>query len=256
MAENENQDPEGVGEGEPKPKSRAPKLLGGVVGLVALAYAVSLMALPKAEKKLNFDGPFVAAVTEEKISVNLAGDSGKRYLAMELKAEFDAYDEDYVWKRVADPLYQAQLQDALIRVSSQKTKNEITDRVGKDVFAQEIRDAVSPLLFPVHVGNEMDAHKAHEESGLRTGPSMRNSTLRGGFHSHVLHVDVPGRTLRLDEGPETAFRGDETDFVVGDGAGSRIYLDLTMVQPDFQGEVKVGTFGSIRDIYFARFLIQ
>lgn len=264
MAKKETEEPkeepeagaEGEEGGETPKKSKRPLVLGGgVVGLIALAFILSQVAVPKGPQKAPpFQGPYVIDVAEGDVQVNL--DGGKRYLVMQLKAQYDAYDEAYAAARVVDPLYMAMLNDALIRLGRKKSSEELNDQVGEEVFTAEIRDAIDPLLFPLHVGNESDANLGHPESGLAPGRTAHHSTMRGGFKAHVLHVDAPNKTIRLDEGPETPFEGTEDNLAVEDARGQRVYLDVTALDPEFVGEVNIGTFGSIDKILFSRLLVQ
>jgi len=264
MAKKEPEEPEesseeAVGEGEDTPKkSKKPLFLGGgIVGLIGLAFILAQMAVPKgSDKAPPFDGPFVIAVVEGDVQVNLAKGGGKHFLVLQFQAEYDAYDEAYAAARVVDPLYQAKLNDALIRLGRKKSKVDLDDQVGEEVFTAEIRDAVGPLIFPLHVGNEQSHRIAHEKSGLRPGRSAVRSTMRGGFKAHSLHVDAPNKTVRLDEGPVTSFQGTEADLIVEDARGQCIYLDVSELVPEFVGEIGVGTFGRVEKILFSRLLVQ
>lgn len=240
----------------PKKSKKGLFLGGGIVGLVATGYILSMMAIPSVEEARAFDGPFVVPLATDQVQVNLSGEGGKRFLVMSLKAEYVAYDEPYAMSRVTDVLYNAKLQDALIAVARQKSKSDLDDTVGQDVFKGEIRDAVNPLLFPVHVGNEASAVLPHEESGLAPGDSNDDATMRGGFFSHTLTVDGERKTIQLDDGPELVFEGNETDLVVQGPDGSWISVDVTGVDEEFAGTVHVGVFGLVRGIYFDKFLVQ
>lgn len=256
--EDEEEQTEGVEE-EPKKKKKKGLLLGGgVLGLVAAAYALTLAAVPKAAEDVPFQGPFVVdlSAAEGKIQVNLAGGGGKRYLVMTLKAEVFAYDQAYPVGRTADLHYQAMEKDALIRVARQKTKEDLDDVVGEDVFKQEIRDAIDPLLFPIHVGNPTDPNKPHEESGLAPGKSQHRGTMRARFHSTRIAVDAPRKTLILGEGEPTTFEGYEKDLMLQDEAGHVVYVDVTGLDPEFVGDVPVGTLGVVRNLYFDKLLVQ
>jgi len=234
---------------------------GGVVGLIALAWALSLVAVPAGGKHdgggHRIGGPFVADVSPSAgFQVNLAGDGGKHYLSLKLDVEVDAFEEGYATARATQPLYQAKLTDAVLRTAAQKTKGELDNAVGREVFREELRVALDPVLFPVHVGDEHAPENAHEESGLRPGPSIARSSLRGLFYEHALHVDSARRLVRLDRGKEVTFQGDETDLFVSDERGKGVYVDVSALHGDFVGEVPVGTFGRVRNVYFNTFLTQ
>jgi flagellar basal body-associated protein FliL len=240
----------------PRPRRHAVWLGGGLVALVATAYLLALVAVPSTGQGRSFQGPFVAPLSAGNVTVNLAGEDGKRFLVLTLNAEFDAYEEGYAQERIQLPLYQAMLTDALIRVASQKTKTQLGDAVGKEAFKEEVRAAVDPILFPIHVGNPDDPHGADPKSGLRPGASALRSTMRGPFHDHELWVSGPKRAIRLDDGANFVFQGDERDLLVEDAHGSFVHVDVTELDPDFTGTVHVGAFGRVRNLYFGQFLVQ
>lgn len=232
---------------------------GGIASLVALAWVLSVVAVPSQRKHVShpLQGPFIADVPPTTgFQVNLSGDGGKHFLSMTLKVEIDALEESYATARTLEPLTQAKLTDAVLRVASQKTKAELDSGVGKDVFREELRDALDPVLFPLHVGNETQAGARDAESGLRPGRSVDRSTLRGLFYDHELEVDHVEKTLRLDRGPEVAYQGDETDLFVADKNGKGIYVDVSGLEPEFSGTVQAGNFGRLRNVYFVSFLTQ
>jgi hypothetical protein len=175
---------------------------------------------------------------------------------MEIKAEVDAFQEAYAMARAGDPLFRAKLTDAVLRVASRKTKADLSDDVGKDLFREELRLALDPVLFPVHVGSEADANARHEASGLRAGSSNDRATMRGLFYEHELLVDAAAKTIQLDGGPVARFSGGETDVWVEDAAGRGIYVDVSGLHGDFAGTVHAGILGRTRNVYFSSFLIQ
>lgn len=258
MADDKKKENQATDEGQKQSRRGRKGLLlgGGVLGLVAAAYAVSLVAVPANSGRARFAGPFVITLSPEDVQVNLSGDGGKRFLVVTLQAEYDAYEELYATKRVADPLYQAKLKDALIRIGRQKTKQDLDNSVGEDVFKAEVRDAVGPLLFPIHIGNPQDAGAAHEESGLAPGRSMSKSTMREGFFGHAITLDARKGVIRLDEGPPVQYQGSETDLELVNEKGGLVYVDVSGVKEEFVGNVPVGTFGTIRGIYFGKLLVQ
>lgn len=240
-------------------KQKGMFLGGGVVGLIALAWALSLVAVPSTHRGVEhrIAGPFVVEVSPSAgFQVNLAGDGGKHYLALKLNAEVDAFQETYAGARASQPLYQAKLTDAVLRTAAQKTKGELDHAVGREVFREELRLALDPVLFPVHVGDERAPENAHEKSGLRAGRSSSRASMHGLFYEHGLHVDAARKSIRLDDGREVAFLGDETDLFVADARGKGVYVDVSALHADFVGEVPVGTFGRVRNVYFNTFLTQ
>jgi flagellar basal body-associated protein FliL len=234
---------------------------GGIVGLVALAWTLSLVALPSRSaqhlERHRIEGPFMADISPSTgFQVNLAGDGGKHYLSLKLSVEVDAYQEPYATSRASQPLHQARLTDAVLRVASQKTKGELDSAVGREVFRDELRVALDPVLFPIHVGSEKSPEATHEASGLRFGRSIAKSTLRGLFHEHRLHVDASRKTIRLDDGQEISFSGSETDLFVAGAQGKGVYVDVSGLHDDFEGSLPVGAFGRVRNVYFNTFLTQ
>jgi len=260
MSKNENEElkVEG-GDAEATPKSKRSFFMGGgLVSLVALAYVISVVAIPSDPMETpSFEGPFVAApLVDGDVQVNMAKVQGKKFLVLNFKTQYSGYDETYAEARITDPLFQASMIDALIRLGRQKTLEDVEDDIGVGIFAAEIRDALDPLLFPVHVGNETSTTDPHEESGICAGSSNHLATMRSGFKTHKLKVDAVRKTISLDGGPEVSFDGSEEDLMLENGPGQRIYVDVSDLEPEFVGEVHVGTFGKLNDILFSRLLTQ
>lgn len=255
----EEEKPEGAEEenGEEKSGNKKPLVLGGgVLALVAVAYIASLMAVPGAPKEQSFSGPFVAALSERKIQVNLLGESGKRFLVMSLNAVFEAYEEAYIAERLADPLYMPLVSDALIDIGSQKERQEISSLADRDAFKEEIRIALDPILFPVHCGDAVTPYATDTASGVAPGDSTYEGTLRGPLFEHVLHVSVPDRTIQLDNGEPVTFVGGESNLQVRNEMGRHVFLDVRNIKEGFEGEVSIGVRGRIRQIKFSELLVQ
>ena len=245
---------------------------GGIAGLLALAYILSMMAVPKrGEKKPHLEGPFVARLSKTDLQVNLAGEGSKRYLVMGLNAEYFAYDEAYVVGRLGapagggeghgdppkeDPLYTARLKDSLLKLSATKTRDQVTDPVLIDGFLEDIRKVVDPVLFPVYVGDSHAPMNPDTKSGLRAGESISASTLRGLLHDHALKVDAKKKTITFDNGPTVAFDGKESDIKLTNKAGDVVFVDVGDLKPEFAGEVPIGVPGKVRKIYRDSFLVQ
>lgn len=254
-------------------KSKKPLFLGGgVVALIALAYIMSTMAVPtKDHKSPALAGPFVAKLSKTDLQVNLSGESSKRYLVMALNAEYFAYDEAYVLGRLGvagaagahggeppkeDPLYIAMLKDSLLKLAATKTRDEVTNPSLMDGFLEEIRAVVNPILFPVHVGDSHAAATADSHSGLRSGESVMDATMRGFLHEHALVFDGPKRSIALDDGPKVTFEGTERDLKLTNRSGQCVFVDVTDYKSDFAGEVPIGVPGRVRKIYRDSFLVQ
>ena len=249
---------EAEAEGARPRKKKGLFLGGGVVGLIGLAYCTFLMAVPGVEERPELDGPFMTELLGEEgeVSVNLTGHSNSHYLQVRLRAEYSAYEEAYVMARTTDPLYVAMLTDRTIVLLSGKTKEDVDGVAGKDVLREELRTELGPILFPVHVGDTTTPSHRDPESGLTVGLSSDKGTMRGLFHDHVLKVDGPGRTIALDEGEPVAFDGDEMDLMLTDAQGDTLYVDVSGLDPGFEGEVQVGVHGRIRSVYFSKLMTQ
>lgn len=243
--------------------------LGGGVTALALAFIASLMAVPKHVEAPVLEGPFVAKLSKDQIQANLARAGGKRYVAMLLQAEYYAYSETYVQGRLGggggdghggggaeDPLYLAMLKDALLTVAGTKTAEEITDRAMIDVFLEEVREAVDPVLFPVYIGDATTPYQPDKASGLRVGEDHMRSTLRGLLHEHALVVDGTARTIALDKGSAIPFTERDRNLKVINEAGDCVYVDCTRFNPKFTGSVPVGVPGRVRRIFKDSLLVQ
>ncbi len=226
---------------------------GGGVGILATAFAMSMLAVPK-EEKATLKGPFVAPLTAEKVQVNLS--KSKSFLVLNLNLVYMAYDEAYFQTRSADALCIAELKDALVSIASAKTPAEFEDKVNKPVIMEEIRQAVEPILFPVHLGATTSPSDKDPESGIAPGLSAHLATFRGLFEEHKLAIDAKKRLLRLDGGTGVEFKGDERDLRLVGADDSVLYLDVSAIKPDFQGEVSVGIRGQSRRILWQEVLIQ
>jgi hypothetical protein len=256
----------------PKPK-KTMMLVGGSAFLATvLGVLAATMAVPVKKPEPRLEGPFIAKLSSSDIQVNLAGEGSKRYLVCALQAEYHTYDESYVSARIGgggakgggehsggateDPLYAAMLKDALIGVAATKTRDEVTNPVLVESFLEEVRKAIDPVLFPVCIGDAKSMQASDSLSGLRTGESNMQASLRGLLYEHALHVDGPRRTLRLDNGPVVQFEGREHDLRVVDGDDKDIYVDVSALKPGFLGDIHVGVAGKVRRIYRDSFLVQ
>ena len=115
---------------------------------------------------------------------------------------------------------------------------------------------LDPILFPVHIGATGLPLDRDEASGLRPGVSFDEATFRGRFHDHLLKVDAVAQTLQIDDGPVFEFEGDEEDLELHTAAGRTVYVDVTEIVGDFQGEVKVGVHGRIRQLFASDLIAQ
>lgn len=246
-------------------KSKLPLILGGgALAMVALGYTLSLMAVPaKHAPKPHIEGPFVSPLSKTDVQVNLAGESNKRYLLMALQAEYLAYDEQYVKGRlglldggVEDPVYTAQLKDALLEVASTKTREQVTNPVMLDGFLEEVRVALEPILFPVYIGDTHLPGAPDTQSGLRMGDSSAEITFRGFLHDHAIHFDGAKQRARFGSGPWVNFEGEERDLWLSNEQGDRVTINVCGFNPKFSGEVPIGVPGKVRRIYRNSLLVQ
>ena len=259
--ENNKENKEAPAEGEKQAKNKKPLLLGGgFLGMIAAAYIVSMVALPGSSEAPLFDGPFSGNLSEESIQVNLGG---KDYLSMKMPAiKFNAYAESYGTNRLANVVVQRDIIDVLHRVGRRKTKEMLNTQLGEDIFRQELVEGLAPIIFPVHIGNRERADRQHLESGLRHGASIDKSTMRGGFESHVIHLNTYKGEISLDEGPVVLYDQPgnteplDDDLMLESANGLVIYVDVTDLEPEFEGDVKVGTFGVIKKVTFKQLLTQ
>ncbi len=250
------------GEQAPAPK----KKIGFVVGVamfLVLGAGAAVMAVPKKPEPIpRLEGPFVTRLSKVDLQVNLAGENGKRYLVLGLSAEYFAYDQAKVLEQLgltdaaSDALFATRLTDTMLRLAARKTREQVEDPVQMEAFLMEVRGAIEPLLFPVCIGDSMSQQSPDSKSGLRTGESIMESTLHGLLYDHELTVDSTRKTLRLDEGPEAAFRGDERDLRVTSPKGEFVFLDVTGLDAKFDGKVAVGVQGRLRRIYRGQVLVQ
>ncbi|MBM3976300.1 MAG: flagellar basal body-associated FliL family protein [Planctomycetes bacterium] len=251
-------------EGAPK-KSKLPMLLGGGVGALLLcAYLFATMAVPKAAVVPKLQGPFVCKLSNSELTVNLAGENSKRYLVMDLTGEYVAYGEAFVQTRTGaggkpgseDSQYLAMLMDRLLSIASTRTREEVIDPVMIDALLEQIRQEIEPVLFPILIGDVPTATAADAESGLKAGESIHRATMRGLLHDHHLTISAIEKTIRLDNGPVLRFEGDERDLELVDPHGKTLYIDVTGLHEDFEGEVPVGVAGRLRRLLRQRFMIQ
>lgn len=256
----------------PKKNKKGLFMAVGAVAVVALGAIVAVMAVPKKEKEKKhlIAGPFISRLSKAEIQANLAGEASKRYLIMELNVEYFAYEESYVTERLGtgggdghgagggegDSLYLAMLKDALLNITARKTRDQVTDSVQIDAFLEEVRVAVDPLLFPVCIGDSHRQTMPDSKSGLRLGESTTDSTFRGMLHEHELLIDAMEKSVQLDEGPVVKFDGSERDLKVTAKDGTFVFLDVTTLNPEFQGAIPVGIAGKVRRVYRERFLVQ
>ncbi len=246
------------GEGEETPKKKLPvKLVGALVGVVGLGAALAMMAIPSGPKEIpRFIGPFFHDLVDTDIVSNTKDDHFKRFIKYKPQVEFFAYDAEYLNARMADSLYTAWLNDSFSGLASNKSIDDIMEGENRERFAQVVRHAVEPVLFPVHVGTSDSPLEMDPESGIRPGDSYRLNTFRGSFWNHTLTVDADARTLTIDEGDAMGFQGNELDLKVLTPNGDFLYLDVTGLNPGFSGTVQIGVKGRIRQVFLTNMMAQ
>ena len=85
---------------------------------------------------------------------------------------------------------------------------------------------------------------------------MPKATFRGLYEEHVVKVDAVTKRISIDDGPEVTFQGDEKDLRVTSADDSEVYLDVSALESDFQGQVKIGVKGRARRVLWNEILIQ
>jgi flagellar basal body-associated protein FliL len=244
------------GEAPEKKSKKGLILIGATLLLVGVGYFGATMGVPAEEPIPQYDGPFVVALSEDNIQVNLSSTERTVYLLMRLNAEFDSYTQGELEGRLEDPLFLAILEDRLLKLSSTKTPEMIASSDAQDAFMVEIRDAIDPICFPVHFGDSENPFAADSKSGAKPGDSTLNATLRGRWYDHTLHIDAPNHTAKLDEGDEVAYIGDEVDLAVTNAEGHFVFLNTTGIKSDFVGDLNVGVKGRLRRILRSYFITQ
>ncbi|MHC4378369.1 MAG: hypothetical protein ACYS26_17340 [Planctomycetota bacterium] len=256
--EPEEQAPEEEGAGEASSSGGKKKLFlmgGGSLSIVALAFLMAMMAVPKKPEYKTFTGPYLIELQETSIQTNIEDGSGNSFLVFKTSIEYHSFDEAYATDRLADSIFNSRVNDTLLA--------EVFPR-GPDVLQPEMRRALAehlarsldPILFPTEVGKAPSVYDADPESGLRTGLSRYDATLRGSLYDHKIEIQGNKKRLRLDEGPWQRYLGDERDLQVHDGRGNRVYLDVSELKEDFSGDVMIGVHGQIHEVLFPEFALQ
>jgi hypothetical protein len=254
MAEEEKTNEEG--EAPEEKKSKLPMMLGGGgVAVLGLAYLAATMAVPSPKVVRRFSGPFVVQLFEDKIHINLNEEGKKRFLQMNFNVVYTAYEEPYMAARVADPLYMPYVDDCIRRVCMLKKIDDVTGN-NQDLFLQELRSSLGPIIFPVHVGATPKPTDRDEASGISPGLSIGKATFRSPFDEGLLYVDAVALTIRLGDGEEVTFEGTENDLELTDERGGIVYLDMTSITEEFKGEVPIGVHGTLREVLLKDLLIQ
>jgi len=236
-------------------KGKGPLVIVGVIfALIAAGAGAAFLAVPSEEPVRRFSGPYHYSLFEEKFNTNLRDNDQRRYLQTLLDCMYIAYDETYLPARAQDPLYDPIMRDVVGRIISTKTLVETYQGAAREAFLEELRAGLNPVLFPVHIGETVLPMDRDLVSGLRPGVSFTKATFRGGLHSHILVVDAVEQTLQIDDGDVISFKGTEEDLKLSTASGDILFVDVTEIEPKFQGEVKVGVHGRIRQL-FARELI-
>ena len=237
-------------EAENKPsKSRGPlKLLLGVVLLVATGGALATMAIPSKPVEFKLGGPYFARLLDKDIVVSTPDGNATRYLKFRVDCEFASYDETYVTTRAADPFFVPYLHSEAQTIASARTLDKSVIGAERAEFCAALRSGLEPIVFPIHVGETINPLDADPASGLRPGVSHHQASFRGRFHDWTMKVDGPARTLQLGEGNPVTFAGNEDDLEVRCQLGDTIYVDVTHLDPEFSGDLKVGVHGKLRNI--------
>lgn len=262
MAEQEKSEQAQANPAEDKPKSnRGPlKLLLGIVIVVAAGGGIALMAIPKKDPPIpTLEGPWSLTFFDDVFVANTLDDNFSRYIRFSPSCSYFAYDPLYAPGRLADPDLLPALNESISNVVAKFRLNEImVDGSGEEMaLTAQLEQVIEPLLFPVHVGETVLPLEVDPESGLRVGDSQeRRGTFRGRFQENFITVDGPAKTLQLGDGDAVTYTGSETDLELRASDGRTVFVDVTKVLPEFQGKVKVGVRGRIRQIYLGNKLAQ
>lgn len=227
-------------------KKKLIKIGGGAAGLVLAAWVAATMAAPKPEEYKTFLQEAGAPVLPDaKLQPNLKGEGGTRFVILDPSVLYQAYDPVYVETRTADPIYALLAKDLIYSAAGQRTSDDMLDTGMKEVFARELRDEIDLILFPVHIGDADLPTDADSVTGIKPGTDILESTLRTPLYDQKLFVDAPLGTIRMGDGPEVRFTGEEKNLRIEDGSGYATYLDLTELDPEFQGNIRIGTHGRV-----------
>lgn len=238
------------GQEEKPKKNKGPlKLLLAVVLLVAVGGGLAMMAVPKKESTPKFQGPYFMTLLED-FNVSTPDNNMSRYAKFKVSTEYAAYEEAYLTARVGDPEFMTNLTSVAQREASARSLTETVIGPKRDEFAMVLRTTLDPVVFPVHIGDTATPLSQDSASGIVPGVSHRHATFRGRFHDHTLKINSKTGIIQIDDGPEMTFRGDEDDLEVKDARGDTIYVDMTRIAEDFEGEVQVGVHGKLRTIIF------
>ena len=153
MSEETKTEPEPTPEVSALRTRRGPvKLVGGVVGLVAAGGLLAVLAVPAKKVRPRLEGPFFAQLTEEPVPVSTIDSDNRRYVKFAVDAEYKAYREEYVIERWQDPFFAPTLRSRIEFAASDKTIKEISEGMNRDVFAEQLRDELDEVVFPLHIG--------------------------------------------------------------------------------------------------------
>lgn len=258
MADEEKNENKGAEDAGEEKKSKKPLFLGGGIALLlGLAYVAATMAVPSPKEIRRYAGPFVVQLFPDKIHINLNEEGKKRFLQMNFNVVYMAYDEAYISARIADPLYSPYVHDCIRRVSMPKKIEDVMGGPARtQLYTQEIRDAIGPILFPVHIGATVKATDQDLESGIAPGLSHSKATFRPPFDEGLLKIDSAAMTVQLGEGEAVEFKGTEDDLELTDELGRTLFLDVTGLNPEFSGDVSVGIHGAVREVLVKDLLVQ
>lgn len=253
----DEKDPKKEGDdAEQKPKKKGVMLIGGIVGVLALAFIASTMAVPAKVEARRLMGPLTGPLTEEAILVNLRDNQSKRFLQFKLHCEFYAYELEYYDSRLIDPLYIPRLMNALQQISTSLSVENVTGKVNRPLVVQEMITSIGPVLFPIHIGGTVMPYDKEETSGLRPGYSNATATFDGYLDEHMLKIDAIKKTLQIDEGPTAEFEGTETDFELLTSDGETLYIDVTGIVDEFVGELMIGRRGHLQNLLIETWNLQ
>jgi hypothetical protein len=227
--------------------------------MIASGAIAAMMAIPSEEEKPRMMGPFALSLygENEQCVVNLAEPGRTRFLQMKPQATFMAYDPLYMDMRITDTLYKASLDHAIFGVVSSKAIADIWgNEIDRSTFAEELRDSLGPILFPIHIGKTVLPWDVDKPSGLQPGLSSAKNTFRGAIEDHFLNVDLKTMEMWVDEGPRTEFKDGDSDVRIITEEGTTLYVSTSHMKDEFEAPVKVGVRGRIIQIIPADLKVQ
>ena len=190
MAEQQTNEAEGEApenQATPKASRGSFKLLGAVVGLIALGSTLAIVSMPEKAAPQSFAGPAMHNFFEKDIVGNPLDDNFSRYLKFSPSCSYFAYDITYPSSRTADEHYEKSLRQAMMYTFSRYRIDEVmaAARGRPSRRLEEVAEPVPSLRTPETPTPTTSTPR--RARGLQPGPPRH---LPRAFHQHVLKVDA------------------------------------------------------------------